>query len=92
MKELNAKIINIDGIGLMIIKFETTLKMDGFNISYINGTVFNISIRPALYRDKHDGYDNETLALRWEAIKFEKDKLFIQFEFKAPHELSPLIE
>jgi len=55
----------------MLIKFDTNLKMDGFNISHINSTVFNITVEPALGRDQDEGFEWKSVALKWNAIKLE---------------------
>ena len=68
-RELKAYIRKIDTLGKMTLKFNSGLRMDGFNVSNINNTIFNITAHPALSRQNADDYSNESIALTWKALE-----------------------
>lgn len=56
-KNLSAKIHQINNLGLMTIRFNTTMKTEIINKTFINETLLDIYLDPALNRHVEDQID-----------------------------------
>ena len=62
----------------MIIRFNSTMKTEGLNISHINNTILDIFIEPALFRHlNEDEFNMSALNLTWNATYFNNTDLTI---------------
>ena len=72
---MTGKISQISSFGIVIIKFNDTLKTYGINISEINSTNTQITILAANQRDKESGFNKTDLDFTWYVLSFSSDQI-----------------
>ena len=77
-------------MGLMSVKFNSTMRTEGVNLTHINSTIIDLYIIPEQDRHLEEGFNITTLNLTWQATDFKNDTLQIQLYFNNPSVISPL--
>jgi len=75
----------------MVVKFNTTMVTDFYNISILNETFIDIYVEPALNRhvDSED-FKMESVNLTWKAVYYKFDEMWFELKFNQPSAISPL--
>ena len=69
-KNVSAKISAINSIGLVTIRFNSTMMTD-INMTHINKTVIDMYITPAADRENEEDFRLSDLNFTWELVSFK---------------------
>ena len=87
---LSAKLTKVSALGLVTVEFSTDMVND-FNLTWLNETVLDLYIEPAMNRSLNENFNLTTVNFTWNVVSFEENKLCIQLEFFKPAFISPEI-
>ena len=98
---MTAKISEISAMGYVTVTFNGTINCETytkFNLSSeemcdlrcLNSSVFDLSIVPALDRDREPDFNASSLNFTWEVQSFTPTTITFKLEFLKPLAISPL--
>jgi hypothetical protein len=71
---LSAKVTKVSALGLVTVEFSTDMVND-FNLTWLNETVLDLYIEPAMNRSLNENFNLTTVNFTWNVVSFEKNKL-----------------